>query len=480
MNIKNIQSSCCALSNRITGFSFLTPQYLIRDTDMIRKIFVKDFEFFEDHTQFFKTDNEPLLANTLISLTGEKWRAMRSTLSPAFTGSKMRQMFELVTEYTDETAKFLLAKSHNEKLNFEMKDFFSRYANDIIATCAFGLKVSSFIEPDNDFYVNARKLASNRSFSQTLKFLLLITAPKIAKALKIPVFDREYTAKFRSMILDTMHVRKMQNIHRPDMIHLLMQVRDGTLNHTIAEEAKTEGFATVEESDIGKQHSNRNWTDDELVAQCLLFFFAGLETVSTALTFAAYEIMVNQDVQQKLYDEISDTNERLGDKRISYDELQKMKYLDQVVCEVLRKWPPALQTERICVKDYQYDDGDKKFIIEKGKTVFIPTYGLHHDERHYPEPETFNPDRFSDENRSNINSSAYLPFGVGPRNCIGKRARRFIELDEILHFCKYFRLTICIDGSEGDPLLFAVELYATTKREDSRSNRDRADAAVWC
>lgn len=408
--------------HRISGFfQLFAPQLCVRDPEAIKQILVKDFDHFEDHTLMIDVSAEPLIGNSLMALTGEKWHHMRATLSPAFTGSKMRLMFQLVTEYTDEAAQLLLQKSKSEKLDLEMKDLFSRYSNDIIATCAFGLKVSSIAEPDNGFYAKSKNLLNTKSWLQMMKFLVIICAPKLARLLKIAIFDKAYMAEFRSMILDTMHARRKQSIHRPDMINLLLQVRDGSLKHQAHEEEKAEGFATVEESAIGKRSSDRNWTDEELVAQCFLFFFAGLETVSTTLTFTSYELMVNPDIQQKLFEEIRESDERLDGKRISYDELQKLKYLDQVICEVLRKWPSAGQSERICVKDYQYKDSKKEVIIEKGTSVMIPTYGLHHDERYYPEPEKFNPERFSDENKMNIIPGSYIPFGLGPRNCIGKR-----------------------------------------------------------
>lgn len=71
-------------------------------------------------------------------------------------------------------------------------------------------------------------------------------------------------------------------------------------------------------------------------SQCFLFFFAGFDTTSNMLTFLTYELCVNPDIQQKLYEEIIDTNENLDGKRIDYDTLQKMKYMDQVVSEGLR------------------------------------------------------------------------------------------------------------------------------------------------
>lgn len=153
----------------------------------------------------------------------------------------------------------------------------------------------------------------------------------------------------------------------------------------------------------------------------MLFFLAGLGPTSTILTFLSYELCVNPDIQRKLYDEIVETNESLAGQRISYDKLQKMKYLDQVVSEGLRKWPPTPNLDRVCVKDYECEYGDNaRFHFERGLPIWISVYGLHHDPKYYPEPEKFDPERFSDENKHNIVPGTYLPFGLGPRNCIGK------------------------------------------------------------
>jgi cytochrome P450 family 9 len=75
----------------------------------------------------------------------------------------------------------------------------------------------------------------------------------------------------------------------------------------------------------------------------------------------------------------------------------------------------------MCVKDYQLEYDGKKIIIPKGISIMIPIHGYHHDPQYFPEPEKFDPDRFSPENRHNIDPDTYLPFGVGPRNCIGSR-----------------------------------------------------------
>lgn len=113
----------------------------IRDPELIKQITVKDFEHFLDHRSLIEVG--PLFGKSLFMLTGQKWRDMRATLSPAFTGSKMRQMFQLVVDCSEQTTKILLkrARATPELQSTEMKDLFTRFASDVIATSAFGIQV---------------------------------------------------------------------------------------------------------------------------------------------------------------------------------------------------------------------------------------------------------------------------------------------------------------------------------------------------
>lgn len=430
-----LSSVCCSIYGR---FDFSIRQYILRDPEAFKRIAIKDFDYFEDHRVLLDGTGDELFVKSLFNMSGETWRQMRATLSPAFTGSKMRQMFELISECADDVVThFQKRVANGEKVHIEMKDFFSRYTNDVIATCAFGVKVNSLDDPDNDFYKSGLKLTNFASgFINSLKFLLLVFIPRIAQLLKLKFFDKERTAYFKDMIMDTMDTRQKNNIIRPDVVNMLMQVRQGKIDQqqSIDEPPQTDGFATVEESHIGQATVTRKWSDTEIVAQCFLFFFAGFEISSTILSLTAYELVANPDVQRKLYEEIAEVNKSIQGKRIGYDTLQKMKYMDQVISEVLRKWPGNGQTDRLCVKDYIFDDGDKlKFKIEKGSSIIIPIYGIHRDPKYYPNPEKFDPERFSDENKDKIQPGTYLPFGSGPRNCIGMS--EFISLRHSMCVC---------------------------------------------
>lgn len=377
---------------------------------------MKDADHFIDHMPLMDRETNDLFGNCMIFLRGDKWRDMRSTLSPAFTGSKMRLMFKLMAECSEQmSAHFAQRSKRGEQISGDVKDMFSRCANDVIASCAFGVQVNSFKNPSNEFFTTGKKLMVPRY----LPFILISFLPTLMKKLNVTIFDGWCSNYFRSLVLDTMETRDKQGIHRPDMINLLMQVRKGKYAQNNEERTDDDGFATVDESQTGKRLVQREWTDDELIAQCFIFFLAGFESTSNTMAAMAYEISINPSIQDCLYQEIKEAKSKLNGQPIDYDSLQKMKYLDQVVSETLRKWPVLPMTDRYCVKDYVYDDGETKVNIEKGAGVNVPIYAFHHDPKYFPNPHSFDPDRFSDENKKNIVSGTYMPFGIGPRSCIG-------------------------------------------------------------
>ena len=163
--------------------------------------------------------------------------------------------------------------------------------------------------------------------------------------------------------------------------------------------------------------TNKYITEDEILANAFVFFIAGYETTATTLSFATYELTLNPDVQQKLYEEVMSSVDTNGE--IDYDLLARLTYLDAVVSETLRHHSPAISLGRMVANDYKL--GDTGITLKKGQRVIMPVYAIHHMEEFYPEPFKFNPDRFLPENRHKIVPYTYLPFGSGPRNCVGMR-----------------------------------------------------------
>jgi cytochrome P450 family 6 len=107
--------------------------------------------------------------------------------------------------------------------------------------------------------------------------------------------------------------------------------------------------------------------------------------------------------------------------------------VDCDVLESLRKYPPIPFITRTCVKDYNIPDTDA--VLEKGRRVLVPILGVHHDEEYYPDPHRFDPDRFNEENKRARNPYSYIPFGEGPRTCIGE----YLQYPKIPFYC-FFNL----------------------------------------
>ncbi|XP_063695738.1 cytochrome P450 9e2-like [Culicoides brevitarsis] len=435
-------------------FDMKQPIFMIRDPEIVKQITVKDFDHFGDHRSVLDEKKEPLFGNSLVNLKGQKWREMRATLSPIFTGSKMRQMFELVSEIGAQIAEYFKNVTDEER-HLEFKEMFSRFTNDVIATAAFGIEVDSLKNKQNEFFVSAKTLMDFSSFWTILRFMFLFMFPKVAKFLGIRLVPEWKTKFFQSIVTETMDYREKEGIVRPDLIHLMLQLKKGMLKLNNNEtKDSNDSFAAVEESELGRVVVRRQWSDNELMAQCFIFFLAGFDTSSTAMSFLAYELAINKDIQEKLIAEIDQVNEDLNGKRLTYDALQKMKYLDMVLTESLRMWAPAELTDRLCLKDYKLkNDQGVEFTMKKDHVAWIPIGGFHYDAKYWKNPEKFDPERFSDEHKSNVNQGAYMPFGVGPRNCIGSR----FALMEIKCAFYYLLLNFTIETTEKTQIPLQLE-----------------------
>ncbi|XP_055600152.1 probable cytochrome P450 9f2 [Uranotaenia lowii] len=417
-------------------FDSVTPIFVVQDPELIKKITIKDFDHFVDHRPMFgdSRNDSPytLFGKSLFAMNGSKWRSTRATLSPAFTGSKMRQMFELMIDCCESATKYLEGQVQSAK-DMNMSDLASRLGTDMIASCAFGIQIDSLRNPENEFYSRGKEMINFERISVVFKMFGFKLCPKLMGRLGIDLIDRKPGQYFSALIRQAINDRLSKGVIRYDMIHLLLQAKQGVLRHQ-QESEQYEGFAVVQESHVGKQQATEGLTENEMIAQTFVFFLAGFETVATSLSFVVHDLVVHEDIQQKLYEEIVATHEALAGKKLNYDTLQRMEYMDMVISESMRMRPAAILLDRCCTHDYQVDDGEGlRFTIDKGTVVWIPTQGIHMDPKYYPNPYHFDPERFSAENRHNIDPLTYLPFGIGPRNCIGSRFA-LMEIKVVLYY----------------------------------------------
>ncbi|KMQ92391.1 cytochrome p450 9e2 [Lasius niger] len=329
----------------------------------------------------------------------------------------MKMMFTLMSECAVDFTNFLSTSIPVDKRDMNTKDAFAKYTNDVIATCAFGIKINSMKDPTNKFLTYGKE-ATSIFETRPLKFFFLRTFPTLGRILNVKILDSHVSGFFKDIIKTTIATRDAENITRPDMMQLMMDIR-------------------------GKE-GRRELDIDDMIAQAFIFFFGGFDTSSTAMSFAAHELAVNTDVQIKLRQEIDQVLEE-SNGEVTYETINRLEYLDLVINEVLRLYPPVAVLERICETAYELPPalpGEKPFTMKKGMNFWVPVLAIHHDAKYYSDPEKFRPERFL-ENKTYHNSSYYMPFGLGPRMCIANRFA-MLEIKILLfHLLARCELKLC-------------------------------------
>ncbi|KYQ60376.1 Cytochrome P450 9e2 [Trachymyrmex zeteki] len=411
-------------------YDFLTPIFVIRDPDLISTIAIKQFDNFCDHQGFVNETLDPIAARNLFNMKGDHWREMRKLLSPSFTSSKMKMMFELMCQSAENLTNFVITQSGEAAKTYNMKDLLSRYTNDTIATCAFGIDVNSFKNPNNEFFLLGKE-ALNFDGWLAFKFQMHLNFPQLAKFFKLRMFGPRVENFFKNVVATTVKARDEQGIVRPDMIQLMMETRN--------------------------DDSRSEFDINEMTAQAFVFFLGGFDTISTAMCFMTHEIGVNPDVQGRLREEIDDVLRQTNDKP-TYEAINRMKYLDAVINETLRLYSIAHFLDRKCVKETELPsatpDG-KPIMIKPGDRIWFPVFCLHRDSKYYQDPDKFDPDRFLN---GDVNNSVYMPFGIGPRICIGNRFA-LMEIKIVL-FYLLWHCDIELDVKTRIPLMLKKKTIA--------------------
>ncbi|KAL3273887.1 hypothetical protein HHI36_015312 [Cryptolaemus montrouzieri] len=373
---------------------------------------------------------EELFSKNVFTLKGQTWKNMRSILSPSFTSSKIRIMFTAISRNAKLFAQNFL-KGKEEIIEVEFKDAFTRITNDVIANITLGIEVDSFHDKENEFYMMGKEVHNFSSLWKRCKMLLIVCLPKIAALFRLSVFGEEMRF-FENLVKHSIKIREENDIRKVDMLGLLIEARRNYLDQQ-SKNSKQNSVAEVNEN-VNIKNTEEDLSDTAIASQVFSFFLASYEFTAKSMCFLIHELAINPDIQNKLYQEFCENTTTTED--LDYETVLKMTYFDMVVTETLRKWPVAAATERVVTKPYtiQPETPEEHAVhLEAGLDVRIPILSFHRDPKYFKNPEKFDPERFSAENKKNIVPYTYLPFGVGPRNCI---ANRFVllEMKAILYY----------------------------------------------
>ncbi|XP_058496284.1 cytochrome P450 3A56-like [Solea solea] len=388
----NFDYECFKKYGKIWGiFDGRQPVLCVTDPAMIKSILVKEgYLLFTNRRNFHVNGG---MYDAVNFAEDEHWKRIRSVLSPFFTTGKLKEMFDIIKQ---NSAKLItsMQKTADKDESLDLKEFFGSFSMDGIMSTGFSVDIGSLDNPSDPFVSNVRELARFDFFSPL--FLFQVFFPFI-----IPLYDKMELAYFPSSVTDFYYtvLQKIKNdrksskqANRVDSLQLMM---DSQKNSTV--------------------EKNKGLSDHELLSQGLFMIFAAYETNSSSLTFLAYILARNPHVMKKLQEEIDSTFPNKAP--VEYQALMQMEYLDSVINESLRLYPIVLRVERVTKATVEINGLE----IPKGMVITVPTWTLHHDPDSWPEPEEFIPERFSKENKQNIDPYTYLPFGEGPRKCIGMR-----------------------------------------------------------
>ncbi|KAH8268597.1 hypothetical protein KR026_009904 [Drosophila bipectinata] len=384
----------------------LRPALLIRDSQLAHDVLVKDFASFHDRGVYVDEKNDPISAN-LFALEGASWKTLRTKLSPSFTSGKLKAMFQTSNDVGDKLVAHLdalLPQTGSQKV--EMKSIMSTYAVDIIGSTIFGLDVDSFANPSNEFLDISKKFNRN-TFTDQVRGATLLLYPGLEKIFVRLGWKQEANEAMRELSSRTIDLREKNNIVRKDMLQLLLQLRNQGKIST------DDSVWTAENSKQGVKSMSK----DHIAAQLFLFYGAGFETTSSTASFTLFELSQNPEIMARAQEDVRLAIERNGGK-LNYDAVQDMKYLEACVLETARKYPALPILNRVCTQDYPVPDS--KLVIRKGTPIVISLMGMQRDADNFPDPLSYQPERYLDGNQ-NYNRAAFLPFGDGPRVCIGAR-----------------------------------------------------------
>ncbi|XP_015791549.1 cytochrome P450 3A16 [Tetranychus urticae] len=362
----------------------LQAHLVVGDPELLRHICVKDFHIFPQGFHF--PSLHEIEKSFLINLYGEKWKRIRTLLTPTFSTGKIKRMFNLMKICNKDAQLQLKNLTKSGEAQFDPKYFWGRYNMDVIAKCCFATNLDVYSNEEDVFLRNFIEFFQGNP----LKLLCAAVFPGwFSRLLKLSLFPPKNLEFLRDLTLTLIENRKNGQNKADDFLQTLIDLETST-----------------EDGDLNKA----KLSTDEIVGASMISLVAGYETTSTLLTWSCYRLAKNPDIQEKLYQQISEVD--LDD----YETLNSLSYLDAVISETLRIDAPIVLFQRLSHSDYKFPGTNVE--IKKGTTISIPVYAIHHDPANYPDPEVFDPQRFLD---GSVKPFTFLPFGSGPRLCIGMR-----------------------------------------------------------
>jgi cytochrome P450 len=316
-----------------------------------------------------------LLGEGLLTSEGDFHRRQRRLAQPAFHRARMASYGEVMTEYAAVTAA-----RWRDGETLDISQEMMRLTLAIVAKTLFDANVES----------EADEIGAALTAVMELFDMLLMPFSELLEKLPLPHVRRFKRAKERldSTIYRIIAERRRSGEDRGDLLSMLLSARD-------------------EEGDGGQM------SDLQVRDEVMTIFLAGHETTANALTWTWYLLSQNPQVEAKLHEEIDAV---LQGRPPTVEDVPRLRYTEMVVAESMRLYPPAWAIGRLALVDHEIGG----YTVPAKTLVLMSPYATQRDERFFPAPECFDPERWTTEAKESRPAFSYFPFGGGPRRCIGE------------------------------------------------------------
>ncbi|GMT17117.1 hypothetical protein PFISCL1PPCAC_8414, partial [Pristionchus fissidentatus] len=401
---------------------------LTSDLNFVHEIFVKQFDYFHSRKRVvLGPDLEKDPSVHLFQARGDRWKRLRAISAPSFSISSLKKIRPVVEDSVLNMVR-VMEERHAGGDAFNIHQFYCEYTMDTIGRLVMGQKESMIFQ-------NPRV-----AVAQSL-FLRDFDRPMVHFNNAIPLINKMsqwFIKNVRSRFL-----KLSQHVITCKTCGLFKSLDSQESN--VSEDSPTADFIDLfldfaaemaanekKEFKLSESHVSKNLTVDEVVAQAVIFLLAGFDTTANALGYTSWMLATHPKILKRCQEEI---DEICCEESISYEDLQNLNYIEAVCKETLRFFPlGAFANSRQCMKETDVCG----LTIEQGTNVQVDTYGLHFDAEIWGDDvNEFIPERWLDSDRR-VPPHAYIPFGAGPRICIGMRLAMMEEKIALAHLLRKF------------------------------------------
>ena len=348
------------------------PTYWLFEPEAVEHVLVRNRKnYVKDRTI---TLLDSTIGRGLLITEGDEWKAQRKTMAPAFHHRALQGYAEAMVRRTDE-----LVDEWSDGEVFELNQMMMHLTLRIVLDCLFSTSIGR----------------DERIVGECLDTVMDYYSTAIPRLVQIPLWVptplnrrfRDAVAQLDQIVFRMIRERQASGEQLPDLLGLLLASRD--------------------ENDEGMP-------EDILRDQVMTLMLAGHETTAQTLTYTLWLLDRHPEVAERARASVF---EAVGDEAPGFADTRELGYLEQIVSESMRLYPPAPVVGREALED----DEILGWQIPAGSQIAMPQWCIHRDERFFPDPLTFRPERWTPEMRAELPRFAYFPFGGGNRVCIGDR-----------------------------------------------------------